>query len=187
MSDEKGVVNMSNQENKYCITVEEAKERLDVSRRTVYNRLRAGKLDGKKFPSKHGQKWMINKEEFNDQAAVINEVVEVDRSISKKEFQQAIKQAVAAQEREMINQVEDRFFNAVISLYSQFQEEQKELVKKVREENQQLRKEIKRDNQELLSKIEKREQVLAEKVKNFRNQEHQKSDSLFDKLLSILK
>ncbi|MCK8825495.1 helix-turn-helix domain-containing protein [Fuchsiella alkaliacetigena] len=178
---------MSSQENKYCITVEEAKERLDVSRRTVYNRLRAGKLDGKKFPAKHGLRWMINKDEFNDQAEVINEVVEVDRSMSKKEFQQAIKEAVATQEREMISQVEDRFFNAVISLYSQFEQNQKELVKQVKKENQQLRKEIKEDNQELLSKIEEREQELAEKVKNFRNQEQQKNDSIFNKLLSILK
>ena len=178
---------MNTQENKYCITVEEAMKRLDVSRRTVYNRLRAGKLDGKKFPSKHGQKWMINKDEFNDQAAVINEVVEVDRSMSKKEFQQAIKQAVAAQERELIGQVEDRFFNAVISLYSQFEQNQKELVKQVKEENQQLRKDIKKDNEKLLSKIEKREQELAKKVKEFRNQEQQKSNSLFNKFLSLLK
>ena len=178
---------MSRQENKYCITVEEAMKRLDVSRRTVYNRLRAGKLDGKKFPSKHGQKWMINKEEFNDQAAVINEVVEIDRSISKKEFQQAVKQAVATQEGKIISQVEDRFFNAVISLYSQFQEEQKELVKQVKEENQQFRKEIKRDNQELLSKIEKREQELAEKVRDFREVEKDKNKSLVNKIKALFK
>lgn len=59
------------------IGVKEAAEILGVSKKTVYSRLRSGQISAEKVDTKHGKKWVIDKDDLREQATAENEVVEV--------------------------------------------------------------------------------------------------------------
>jgi len=133
-------------ESKYKIDVQEAKEILGVSRKTIYNRLKSGKLDGKKVPTDNTMKWMINEEDIK-QAKQVKEsvdVVEVEEKISKQDLMNELVEAVNSQNKQVIQEsmekVEDKIdqqnkaimdlSEQIKDMQEQYQEEIKELKKK---------------------------------------------------------
>ncbi|MCF8002272.1 MAG: helix-turn-helix domain-containing protein [Halanaerobiales bacterium] len=72
------------------IGVKEAAKILGLSKKSVYTKLRSGQIPGEKINTKYGQKWVINKEQLEDQAKEneIVEVKEVNKPVSKQGFKE---------------------------------------------------------------------------------------------------
>ncbi|MFW5991679.1 MAG: helix-turn-helix domain-containing protein [Halanaerobiaceae bacterium] len=96
---------MSNQ-----IGVKEAAKILGLSKKTVYTKLRSGQILGEKIQTKYGQKWVIDKEQLEDQAAVKNEVVEVkeiNELVNREDLMNELIEAVNGQNKELIDEEVD--------------------------------------------------------------------------------
>lgn len=133
-------------DEKYKITVAEAAEILDCSKRTVYRKLRSGKLDGKKLEVKKGLKWFINK---ND----------LDRAISEKE----IVEVSEVEKKVTIQEFEDKFRKIV--------REEIENVVENKEESKDSKEDLKKDLQKIVRKelkdiLEKKDKNIWEKIKS---------------------
>jgi len=88
------------------IGVKEASKILGVSKKTVYSRLRSGKLPGEKIDTKHGKKWVINKKDLQNQARAETEVVEVkeiNQLVNKENLLNELIQAVNSQNKQLID------------------------------------------------------------------------------------
>ena len=131
-------------EPKYTIDVNQAKEILDVSRKTIYRRLKSGELDGKKVPTDNTMKWMINEDDIQQAKRVKEsvEVVEVEENISKKQLLNSIQEAVNANLSEDIKQTEDNIKESMKRQNEQLQEEIKTLSEKVDQLQQQQNKNL---------------------------------------------
>jgi len=87
--------------------VKEASKILGVSKKTVYSRLRSGKLPGEKIDTKHGKKWVINKDHLQEQATREKEVVEVkeiNQLVNKENLLNELVEAVNSQNKQLINE-----------------------------------------------------------------------------------
>ncbi|MCF8002542.1 MAG: helix-turn-helix domain-containing protein [Halanaerobiales bacterium] len=93
-------------ESKYTIDVQRAKEILGVSRKTIYNRLKSGELDGKKVATDNTMKWVINENDIKQAKRVQEsvEVVEVEENISKEQLIESIQEAVNSQNKQVIQE-----------------------------------------------------------------------------------
>ena len=118
---------------KYTIDVNQAKEILDVSRKTIYRRLKSGELDGKKVPTDNTMKWMINEDDIQQAKRVKEsvEVVEVEENISKEQLLNSIQEAVNAHLSGDIKQTEDNIKESMKRQNELLQEEIKTLSEKV--------------------------------------------------------
>ena len=112
------------------IGVKKTAEILGVSKRTVYRKLKSGDISGEKIKTKYGQKWVIDKEDLQEKAKLINESVEVkevNKAISKEELFKAMQQVAAGsnekdiqelkQEVEKLNYKFDKVLTALQELY----------------------------------------------------------------------
>jgi len=89
------------------VGVKEASKLLGVSKKTVYTKLRAGQLPGEKIDTKHGQKWVIDKEKLQKQATREKEVVEVkeiNQLVNKEDLLNELVEAVNSQNKQLINE-----------------------------------------------------------------------------------
>ncbi|MFW5891128.1 MAG: helix-turn-helix domain-containing protein [bacterium] len=134
------------------IGVKEASKILGVSRKTVYSRLRSGKIEGEKIETKHGLKWVIDRDKLKEQATREKEVVEVkeiNRLIKKKELMNELIEAINSENRQVIEESMDNIDNKLDKQKEQFREQsehiqkQRELIEKQNEYIKELSKEIK--------------------------------------------
>jgi|SRR6056297_1698918 len=123
------------------IGVKETAKILGLSKKSIYTKLRSGKLPGKKINTKYGQKWIINKKDLKEQAKVINEVVEI-KEINK-----------------LINK-EDILDEFVKVLNEQNKQDKEEIIEKLDKQQEIIKQQFKmirqlqeEKNQSLLAKI----------------------------------
>ena len=93
------------------VGVKEASKILGVSKKTVYTKLRAGQLPGEKIDTKHGKKWVIDKENLEEQATREKEVVEVkeiNQLVNKEDLLNELVEAVNSQNEQLINESIDK-------------------------------------------------------------------------------
>ena len=152
------------EETKYTITVKEAMDILDVSRKTIYRRLRDGELDGKKVVINDTRKWLISEDSVYDNK-VINETVkldEVDKSINKEQLMNDLSQLVTAingQNRELIEDSMQEVNDKIA--------EHNELIKK---KNELLQKQIEQQNKRIRQveeRLQQQDQSILDKIKDF--------------------
>ncbi|MFW6025373.1 MAG: helix-turn-helix domain-containing protein [Candidatus Woesearchaeota archaeon] len=89
------------------IDVKKAAKILGVSKKTVYSRLRSGKIQAEKVDTKHGKKWLIDKDKLTEQATIENEVVEVkeiNQLIKKEQLMNELIEAVNSQNKQLIKE-----------------------------------------------------------------------------------
>lgn len=148
---------------KYDITVEDAAEILDVSKKTVYRRLRSGKLPGKKKETKQGLlQWFISEQDLNV-ATMKNEIVdvaEIQEPVSVEEFKETLKSLV----REVVQENNHQLLEEnqkMIEKSQEILEENRKLQGKV----DSLEKIIEQQNQVLNQIQEKQDQTLLSRLK----------------------
>lgn len=91
------------------VGVKEAAEILDLSKRTIYKKLRKGDLPGQKVETKTGSKWQINKNDLKIPPTVNNEVIEVKEKqeiMSKNELKQLIVELDKERNKELNNKID---------------------------------------------------------------------------------
>ncbi|MGM0470938.1 MAG: helix-turn-helix domain-containing protein [Bacillota bacterium] len=147
--------------DKYRVSVEEAAERLGVSKRTVYRRLNDNLLDGMKKRTSHGDKWFISEDEFSDQAEVIKEVIETERKMNVAELKEELKNTFLEVQQEMIEEVLDQQRQAIT-------EDIKEELKK---EGERLDSTVSRELDKFQSTFEETAASIPQTIKN-EQQEH---------------
>lgn len=89
------------------IGVKEAAKILGLSKKTVYSRLRSGQIPAEKVETKHGLKWVIDKEQLKEQATHEKEVVEVkeiNELVSKEDLMNDLIEAINSQNETVINE-----------------------------------------------------------------------------------
>ena len=89
------------------IGVKEAAQILGLSKKSVYTKLRSGQLKGEKINTKYGQKWIIEKEQLEDQAKIKNEVIEakeINELVSKEELLNELSEALNSHNKALINE-----------------------------------------------------------------------------------
>ncbi len=150
-------------EEKYSITVEEAAQRLNVSKSTIYNRLKEDEFDAKKIESKYGPRWFINQEEFKQETEIvekIEEVIEAERGINPNQLLLQIKEVLEEDIRSDIKQ-------AIIEIL----ETNSDLVEKskleVIEEGNQNSQRLLQSLSEIKKYFKKRDNLLVEELGDF--------------------
>lgn len=139
------------------IGVNKASQILGVSKKTIYNKLRSGKLNGEKKKTKFGEKWVMDKEEvknYKNSPVSENEVVEIEQVnelVSINEFKKDLSEI----HKEQLDK-------AVKALNEQNKQDKKEIIEKL-DKQQEI-------NEQLLEKIqqlqEEKNQSLLDKIKN---------------------
>jgi len=134
------------------VGVKEASKILGVSKKTVYSRLRSGKLPGEKIDTKHGKKWVIDKEDLQEQATREKEVVEVkeiNQLVNKEDLLNELVEAVNSQNKQLINEsIEkvtdkiDQQNKAIESLSEQIKDMQEEYQEEIQELKEQQNKSL---------------------------------------------
>ena len=148
------------------VGVKEAAEILGVSKKTVYERLRSGKINAEKIDTKHGKKWVINRDELQESAKIENEAIEVrelNELINKDQLMNELIQAINSQNKE--------FLGEAIGDINETVEKQNKTIQKQNETIQQQNKTLQKINRELSEvKRELQDQKndsLISKIKNF--------------------
>lgn len=144
------------------IGVKEAAEILGVSKKTVYSRLRSGQISAEKVDTKHGKKWVIDKDDLTEQATAENEVVEV------KEINKLIDKDQLV--NDLLDAIEARNKGAINSAMEKIDETVSEQNKAIKEQNKLIR--------EQSSRLESMETRLEELHK-------QQNKSILDKIKSL--
>ena len=144
------------EETKYTITVKEAMNILDVSRKTIYRRLRDGELDGKKVVINDTRKWLISEDSIYDNK-VINETVkleEVDKNINKDQLMNELVTAMNSQKKELLDEAMQEVRQQLQAQEKQLQQQNKHL----REQNELLKQQLQAERSE--------DNSLLDKIKN---------------------
>ena len=139
------------------IGVKEAAKVLGVSKKTVYSRLRSGQINAEKVDTKHGKKWLIDKNKLTEQATAENEVVEIkeiNRLINKEQLMNELVEAIENQNKQLIKQSMENINNTI------------------------------QKQNEILEKQSNKLAIMEEKIKEIQQQQ---SKSLFEKLKVIFK
>ena len=134
------------------VGVKEAGKILGVSKKTVYSRLRAGKLPGEKIDTKHGKKWVIDKEDLQEQATREKEVVEVkeiNQLINKEDLLNELVEAVNEKNNKKINDLSESITNK-INQQNEYIKEQNKYIENLTEEIKEFKKQ---QNKGLLDRI----------------------------------
>jgi excisionase family DNA binding protein len=143
------------------IGVNKASQILGVSKKTIYNKLRSGELNGEKKKTKFGEKWVMDKEEvknYKNSPVSENEVVEIEQVnelVSINEFKRDLSEIHS-------KQLEEQLDKAVKALNEQNKQDKEEIIEKL-DKQQEI-------NEQLLEKIqqlqEEKNQSLWAKIKN---------------------
>jgi len=151
---------MSNEFKKYNITVSEAKEILNVARKTIYRWINSDKLRAKKINAGDTRKWFIHEDDIYE-GKLINESIEiqeVNRNIKKEELM-----------NELIEAIGERNEQAVASIKNTLDKQNELLAELLENHISQLQEEnerLKQENQRLRGKLEEAKQKgLLGKVK----------------------
>ena len=147
---------MENEESK--IGVKEAGKILGVSKKTIYNKLRSGELNGEKKKTKYGEKWVLDKEEvknYKDNPVTENEVVEIE------------------QVNELVS------INEFKKDLSEIHKEQLDKAVKV------LNEQNKQDKEEIIEKLDKQQEIIEQQSKMIRQLQEEKNQSLLDKIKNL--
>lgn len=126
---------------KYSITVKEAMEILDVSRKTIYRRLKSGELEGKKVITGDTKKWLISEDSVYDNK-VINETVkleEVNKPVNKDQLMNELVEAIQSHSGQQIDQAMDKV-NDTIKQQNELLESQQQAINDLSEKVDQLNK-----------------------------------------------
>ena len=89
------------------IGVKEAAQILGLSKKSVYTKLRSGQIPAEKINTKYGQKWIIEKEQLEDQAKIKTEVIEakeINELVSKEELLNELSEALNSHNKALINE-----------------------------------------------------------------------------------
>ena len=124
-------------EEKY-LSIQEAADALGVSKDTVRRRIKKDQINAEKFNGPYGLQYYIPESELSP--AEINEVVEVNRSLTPQEIKEVVQQAYAEQQGELKHEIE--------GLKEQVNKLQKQLDEKLEERDQKLLEEIRNRQQE---------------------------------------
>jgi len=122
--------------DKYKIDVKQAAKILDVSKKTIYRRLKSGELDGKKVDIGHTKKWIINENDINKAKQVKEsvDVVEVEEKISKQDLMNELVEAVNSQNKQVIQESMEKVTDKI--------DQQNKAIQEVLKENKEMRKEL---------------------------------------------
>ena len=140
------------------IDVKTASDILGVSKKTIYNKLRSGELNGKKKKRKNGEKWVLDKEEvknYKNSPIVENEVVEIE------------------QVNELVS------INEFKKDLSEIHKEQLDkAVKALNEQNKQ-------DKEEIIEKLDKQQEINEQLLEKIQQLQEEKNQSLLDKIKNL--
>ncbi len=174
-------------EDKYCITVEDAAQRLNVSKSTIYNRLNEGELNAKKIESKYGPKWFISRDEFKQKVEQeaeivekIEEVIETERGIDPNELLLQIKEVLEEDIRSDIKQ-------AIIEILSNNNNLVKNSKAEIIKENNRNRQRLLQALSEIKKYFKKRDNLLVEELGEFLTEQNRQLKEENQQLQEITK
>ena len=123
-------------ESDYTISVEEAKEILGVSRKTIYRRLRKGELKGKKYKTDNTEKWLISEDSVYSNKMINEsvEVKEVNKLIDKDQLMNDLVEAINNKNKQIIEESMDKVNSTI--------ENQQELLKKQNNKLEKMEKQL---------------------------------------------
>ena len=169
---------------KYKISVGKAAKILGMSKKTVYKRLRSGKLDGQKRETKYGEQWFINESEFEDESeSIIKDTVEdrvdngketVRKGVSRDELIEILK----ASNKTLIEKIDAKIQNSINQSIAFIY---KELLEFQKERNQEIKK-LNQKTGEMSERIKNRDQELIQEIRNI---QIKKKKSLFTKIKEL--
>ena len=128
------------------VGVKEAAKILGVSKKTVYSKLRSGKLPGEKIKTKHGLKWVINKKDLEETAKREKEVVEVkeiNQLVNKEDLMNELIEAVNSQNEKLIKNSMDKVTDKIDQQNKQIQELSQQIKELKEQQNKGLMDRIK--------------------------------------------
>ena len=134
------------------IGVKEAAEILGVSKKTVYERLRSGKINAEKIDTKHGKKWVIDRDEIEESAKIEKDVIEVQEVkelIDKEQLKSDLINAIQARNKQDIDKAMDKVDDSIKQQNKLFKQ-QNERLESMEERIKELQK---NQAQSLLDKI----------------------------------
>jgi len=141
------------------VGVKEAAKILGLSKKSVYTKLRSGKLKGEKINTKFGQKWVIDKEQLTDQAKTKNEVVEVkeiNELVDSKDFMNELIEAVNSQNKALINGAVENITEEIKSQSDKIDSQESKMERQdqaIRELTEEVKKLRKQQNKSIIDKI----------------------------------
>lgn len=144
------------------IGVNKASQILGVSKKTIYNKLRSGELNGEKKKTKFGEKWVMDKEEvknYKNSPVSENEVVEIEQVnelVSINEFKRDLSEIHSKQLEEQLDKA----------------------VKALNEQNKQ-------DKEEIIEKLDKQQEIIEQQSKMIRQLQEEKNQSLLYKIKNL--
>ncbi|MBM7624919.1 helix-turn-helix domain-containing protein [Sporohalobacter salinus] len=185
-------------EDKYTVSVDEAANRLNVSRRTIYRRLNNDKLNGIKKRTKHGDKWFISENEFSDQAEVIQEVVETERKMDINDLKQEIKEVFLETQKEIIKKtiskqrevIKNEIKKETEKLDDTVNDGLNQVKKSVEETVASIPKTIKEEQKEHRHWINQRDRKLMRNIRRMQKKqkrEDKKEQGVWHKLIEVFK
>ena len=112
------------------LSIQETAEALGVSKDTVRRRIKKGQIHAEKFNGPYGLQYYIPESELSP--AEINELIEVNRSLTPQEIKEVVQQAYAEQQGEIKQEIEG-LKEQVNKLQKQLERRDQELLQAIRE------------------------------------------------------
>ena len=112
------------------LSIQEAADALGVSKDTIRRRIKKGEFSAEKIQGPYGPQYYIPESELSP--AEINEVVEVNRSLTPQEIKEVVQQAYAEQQGEIRQEIEG-LKEQVNKLQKQLERRDQELLQAIRE------------------------------------------------------
>ena len=138
------------------IGVKEAAEILGVSKKTVYERLRSGKINAEKIDTKHGKKWVIDRDEIEESAKIEKDVIEVQEVkelIDKEQLKSDLINAIQARNKQDIDKAMDKVNDSIKRQNELLQEQQEALERLQRQVDKTFIDKVKENFNKLLEKL----------------------------------
>jgi len=138
------------------IGVKEAAEILGVSKKTVYERLRSGKINAEKIDTKHGKKWVIDRDEIEESAKIEKDVIEVQEVkelIDKEQLKSDLINAIQARNKQDIDKAMDKVNDSIKRQNELLQEQQETLERLQRQVDKTFIDKIKENFNKLVKKL----------------------------------
>ena len=138
------------------IGVKEAAEILGVSKKTVYERLRSGKINAEKIDTKHGKKWVIDRDEIEESAKIEKDVIEVQEVkelIDKEQLKSDLINAIQARNKQDIDKAMDKVDDSIKRQNELLQEQQRMLEELQRQVDKTFIDKVKDNFNKLVKKL----------------------------------
>lgn len=152
-------------------TLKEAAEILDLSTRSVRQKLLDGDLNGYKAKGKYGAQWFIPKSEIDIEVAV-EEVIPMRKPISPSEFKTALREALRVSLEESLKEHKEEMKEELSEKFSKRIDKLEETIKT---QNQQLEETLERQN----DLLKEREHTITEYI---RKQQEEPDESLWGRI-----